>query len=123
MIEGIGVDIVEISRIRETIERWQDYFLRKIFTEGEIRYCYSKKNSYQHFAARFAAKEAVAKALATGWSGGFRWKDVEVINDESGKPSVVLYGHIRKMLTGNKILLTMSHTGDVVIAFALIAAA
>jgi len=123
MIKGIGVDLVEVSRIRETIERWQDYFLTKIFTDGEIRYCSSKKNCYQHFAARFAAKEAVAKALATGWSGGFRWKDVEVINDDAGKPSVVMYGQMKKALTGNRILLTMSHTGDIVIAFALIGTA
>ncbi|MGA2624601.1 MAG: holo-ACP synthase [Bacteroidota bacterium] len=120
MIEGIGVDLVEVGRIRDTIETWGGRFLEKIFTEAEIRYCTSKKSSYQHFAARFAAKEAVAKALAIGWSGGFRWKDVEVVNDESGKPSIVLTGHVKNLMSRSRIFLSISHTRELVVAFAVI---
>ena len=120
MIEGIGVDLVEVGRIRDTIEAWGERFLEKIFTGAEIRYCSSKKSSYQHFAARFAAKEAVAKALAIGWSGGFRWKDVEVVNDQAGKPSIVLYGHVKNLMSRSKIFLSISHTHEIVVAFAVI---
>ncbi len=120
MIEGIGVDLVEVDRIRGTIEAWGERFLEKIFTEAEIRYCTSKKSAYQHFAARFAAKEAVAKALAIGWSGGFRWRDVEVVNDKAGKPSVVLYGHVKKLMSHSRVFLSISHTREIVVAFAVI---
>jgi holo-[acyl-carrier protein] synthase len=76
MIEGIGVDVVEITRLQEAVDAWGDVFLNKIFTNKEIRYARSKSNPLPHIAARFAVKEAVAKALATGWSGGktSRWK-------------------------------------------------
>ena len=120
MIDGIGVDIVEVDRIRKTMKKFGDRFIKKIFTELQIRYCTSKKNSYQHFAARFAAKEAVAKAMSTGWSGAFRWKNVEVSNDVSGKPSIVLYGVVKKNLKGNKVMLSISHTKNIVVACAVI---
>ena len=122
MIDGIGVDIVEVDRFRGTMKKFGNRFVKKIFTDLEIRYCTSKKNSYQHFAARFAAKEAVAKAMSTGWSGAFRWRDVEVSNDDSGKPSVVLYGVVRKNLKRNRVKLSISHTKNIVVAFAVIEA-
>ncbi len=120
MIEGVGVDVVEIPRMRRTIEQWGNVFLNRIFTDQEIMYARSKKNPASHIAARFAVKEAVAKALATGWSGGFRWKDVEVENDLSGKPRVVLYGHVRQLLKGSRVLVSISHSENVVVAFAVI---
>ena len=80
MIQGVGVDVVELGRIKEMIAAQGDAFVNKIFTESEIAYCKSKPSPEQHFAARFAAKEAVSKAVQTGWSGIFRWKDVEVQN-------------------------------------------
>jgi holo-[acyl-carrier protein] synthase len=120
MIQGIGVDIVEVGRIRSAIDMWGSAFLKKIFTEGEIQYCLSKKNSYEHFAARFAAKEAVSKALATGWSGGFRWQDVEIVNEPSGQPQVILYAHVNKLLANSKVLLSLAHTESTVVAFAII---
>lgn len=120
MIQGIGVDIVDVARIRSAIDMWGSAFLKKIFTEGEIQYCMSKKNSYEHFAARFAAKEAVGKALATGWRGGFRWQDVEIVNEPSGQPRVILYEHASKLLANSRILLSLSHIESTVVAFAII---
>ncbi len=120
MIEGIGIDVVEIPRIQRAIDTWGDVFLTKIFTDRELGYARSKKNPTHHLAARFAVKEAVAKALSTGWRGGFRWKDVEVENDAAGKPSVALYGHVKNLLTGRRILVTISHSEGVVVASALI---
>lgn len=120
MIGGIGVDVVEIPRIQRAIDEWGDTFLEKIFTPHELAYARARKNTTQHIAGRFAVKEAVAKALATGWSGGFRWKDVEVENDAAGKPSVRLHGHVRDLLKGNRILVSISHSESVVVGFAII---
>lgn len=120
MIRGVGVDIIEIARIRRDIESLGPRFTEKLFTDGEIAYCSGKANPHQHFAARFAAKEAVSKALATGWAGEFRWKDVEVMNSPSGQPRIVLHGHIRKDLGNASIHLSLSHSGTHVVAMALI---
>jgi holo-[acyl-carrier protein] synthase len=120
VIEGIGIDVVEITRLQQAVDTWGDVFLNKIFTTNEIRYARSKKDPLPHIAARFAVKEAVAKALATGWSGGFRWKDVEVENDPSGKPCVVLYGRMKDLLAGSRIMVSISHSENVVVAFAVI---
>jgi holo-[acyl-carrier protein] synthase len=120
MIEGIGVDVVEIKRLQEAVTNWGDVFLQKIFTNKELRYARSKKDPVPHIAARFTVKEAVAKALSTGWSGGFRWKDVEVENDPLGKPSVVLYGKMKDLLAGSKVFVSISHSENVVVAFAVI---
>lgn len=121
MIFGIGIDIIEINRIRKSIEKFDYHFLNKIFTPTEIEYCQSKKNKYQHFAARFAAKEAIAKALATGWSKEFRWKDIEIFNEKSGMPNVKLSGNLQKFLGDDKSLkITMSHSEHYVTCFAII---
>ena len=120
MIEGIGVDVVEIPRIRRAIDVWGATFLNKVFSKQELAYAESKKSPVPHIAARFAVKEAVAKAMSTGWSGGFRWKDVEVENDTSGKPRVHLYGAARKSLDGRKIFVSISHSENVVVALAVI---
>jgi len=120
MIEGIGVDIIEIDRIREMIDRHGDSFLLKIFTDREIEYCRSKKIPYQHFAARFAAKEALSKALATGWRGDFRWKDVEISNNEQGQPSITLYGKLSALIGTDRVLLSLSHSDNSVVAFVVI---
>lgn len=121
MIFGIGIDIIEIDRIKKSIERFDKIFLNKIYTNTELEYCLSKKNKYQHFAARFAAKEAIAKALATGWSKGFRWKDIEIYNEKSGMPSVKLTGKLKEFLGTDKLLkITMSHSEHYVTCFAII---
>ncbi len=121
MIFGIGIDIIEIERIKKSIEKFDKLFLNKIFTQTELDYCLSKKNKYQHFAARFAAKEAIAKALATGWSKGFRWKDIEIYNESSGMPNVKLHGNLSDFLGLDKSLkITMSHSEHYVTCFAII---
>ncbi len=91
MIVGIGIDIVEIRRISRALQGTQG-MEGKVFTEAEIAFCSKRKNKYQHFGGRFAAKEAALKALGTGWSQGIRWKDVEITNDDSGKPILTLHG-------------------------------
>ena len=120
MVQGIGVDIVEVARVRRAIDAWGSRFLKKIFTEKEILYCTSMKNSDQHFAALFAAKEAVSKALEIGWRGEFRWQDVEIVNESSGKPRVILYKHVNKLLANSRVVLSLSHTATTVIAFVII---
>jgi len=121
MIFGIGIDIIEIERIKRSIEKFDSQFLNKIYTQTELDYCLSKKNKYQHFAARFAAKEAIAKALATGWSKEFRWKDIEIYNEKSGMPNVELKGNLKKFLSVDKSLkITMSHSEHYVTCFAII---
>jgi holo-[acyl-carrier protein] synthase len=120
VIRGVGVDIVEITRVREVSEQWGDRFLRRVFTAGELEHCLQKFNPHQHLAARFAAKEAVSKALATGWGGDFRWTDVEVVNDSSGKPQIVFHGRLREKLASSIIHVSLSHADTHVVAMALI---
>src|SRR5262245_32111844 len=92
MITGIGIDVVQNQRIRDSIERFGDRFLNRIYTEGEMEYCKKCANPHIHYAARFAAKEAAFKALGTGWAAGVKWKDVEVTRLPSGKPELELRG-------------------------------
>ena len=112
MIVGTGVDIVETSRIHRVFERHGDRFARRLFTAGEIAYCEKFKNKAERFAARFAAKEAAFKALGTGWRGGVRWVDVEVIHHPSGKPGLVLKGRAQELaqaLGVTQVALSISH--------------
>ena len=120
MLRGVGVDIVEIERIRDLARTEGPRFLERVFTPGEIAYCTAKHDAALHFAARFAAKEAVSKALATGWSGVFRWKDVEVSNDDSGRPRVVLHGRLQELLPAASVLVSISHSASHAVAMALI---
>ncbi|NUN68372.1 MAG: holo-ACP synthase [Bacteroidetes bacterium] len=120
MITGIGTDIIEISRIERSIAQYGDAFLNKLFTFTEIQYCKSKQFPTQHFAARFAAKEAFSKAVSTGWSGEFEWKNIEVRNDPTGRPDLVLYGRTAETLKGHSVFLTMSHSDTTVVAFVVI---
>ena len=120
MVKGIGVDIIEIDRIRRSIDSIGDRFLEKVYTAREISYCDAKAHRYQHYAARFAAKEALAKALSTGWAGEFRWKDVEIMNEPSGQPKISLHGSLSQKLAGADIMLSMSHSDSHVVAMVLI---
>jgi holo-[acyl-carrier protein] synthase len=120
MIKGIGVDVIEISRIYSSLERFGDSFADKVFTDREREYCNGKTNPAQHFAARFAAKEALSKALHTGWAGDFQWKNVEVINSPSGKPDLVLHGKTAEALSGANVHLSLSHSDSTVVAFVII---
>lgn len=119
MIVGIGVDIMKIQRIQKSMESFGDSFLERIFTPGEIHYCTAKNNAAQHFAARFAAKEAVSKTLATGWRGDFSWKDIEVTNDVLGQPHIALHGKLKETLAQVSIFLSLSHSEDHVVAMAV----
>jgi holo-[acyl-carrier protein] synthase len=121
MVIGIGIDIIEISRIKKSIERFGDRFLDKIFTSGEVEYCMSKANKFQHFAARFSAKEAVAKALSTGWNNEFSWQNIEVFNAPTGMPYVKLTGKLEAFLAdGKELKISMSHSTDYVTCVAII---
>jgi holo-[acyl-carrier protein] synthase len=92
MITGIGIDVVQNERIRNSIERFGDRFLHRIYTDREIDYCSKCAQPEIHYAARFAAKEAAFKALGTGWAAGVKWKDIEIERLQSGKPELHLLG-------------------------------
>ncbi|HEY4235600.1 MAG TPA: holo-ACP synthase [Lacipirellulaceae bacterium] len=91
-ILGIGTDIVECLRIARMIERHGELFIARVYTDGEIEYCSTRKAATQHYAGRWAAKEAILKALGTGWRRGISWRDIEVLNDRHGAPIVSLHG-------------------------------
>jgi holo-[acyl-carrier protein] synthase len=119
MIVGTGIDIAEVPRIRQSIERFSDRFLHRIYTAGEIRYCDSKANRVERYAARFAAKEAAMKALGTGWSHGVRWVDCEVVRLPSGRPTIAFHGkagEIAAKLGVKNAALSLSHTEEQAIA-------
>lgn len=123
MISGTGIDIIEISRIKNAVIRWKDSFLRRIFTENEINYSQAKKFSYQHLAARFAAKEAVLKAIGDSSIHRINLREVEVLNNESGKPFIRLSGEAKKIKEKKKIsdiIISMSHTHKLAVANAIV---
>lgn len=121
MVLGLGIDIIEIERIKKSIEKYGERFLNKVFTTEEIKYCDAKFNKYQHYAARFAAKEAVYKALASGWKQGLRWKDIEIQNDESGMPSINSKGKLESFLNGDtQLRISISHSVNYVTSVAII---
>jgi holo-[acyl-carrier protein] synthase len=113
MIVGTGIDIAEVPRISQAIERFGQRFLLRIFTEGEMRYCDAKANRVERYAARFAAKEAAMKALGTGWNHGVRWRDCEVIRQPGGRPSMKFHGkaaEFAERLGARNIALSLTHT-------------
>ncbi len=119
MIVGTGIDIAEVPRIAESIERFGDRFLNRIFTDGERRYCDSKANKHERYAARFAAKEAGMKAIGTGWNHGVRWRDVEVVRMPGGKPTIQFHGKAAEFATRlgtRNVSLSLTHTKDHAIA-------
>ncbi len=120
MIKALGVDIVEISRIEEAITRYGDSFTERVFTPWEIHYCRSKINPMLSFAGRFAVKEAVFKAIGTGFAEGVKWKSVEVVNDPSGQPKVRLGKAIRDHIGDKNVLISLSHSKDYAIATAVL---
>ena len=121
MVLGLGIDIIEISRIKESIDEYGDSFLQKVYTPNEIEYCSGKANKYQHFAARFAAKEAVYKAFSTSHQEGLSWQDIEITNEPSGMPVVKLNGKLKSFLSDNKDLkISISHSDNFVTCVAII---
>lgn len=115
MTKSIGVDIIEIDRVEKIISEFGESFMKKVFSEYEIKYCLSKAKPSQHFAARFAAKEAVAKALGTGFGKNLLLKDIEVRNDSNGKPEIYFKGEKEE-----RVLISISHCDHYVVAFAVL---
>lgn len=122
MIFGTGLDIIEIDRIKKSLERYSPRFENKVFTVGEINYCQSQADPGKHFAARFAVKEAVSKSLGTGISNDVGFKDIEVVNNESGKPIVKMAGRgklLFEKLNLKSIHISISHDRHYAIAHAI----
>jgi len=121
MVLGVGIDIIEIQRIIKSVERYGDRFLDKVYTTIELEYCLSKFNKFQHLAARFAAKEAVYKAVTSGWEQGISWQDIEIFNDPFGNPEVKPSGKLKTFLANDKELkISMSHSDNYVTCVAII---
>ncbi len=119
MIVGSGIDVAEVKRIEQAIQRHGRRFLERVFTPAEIAYCERHKNKGERYAARFAAKEAAQKALGTGWRGGIAWHDFEITNLTSGKPTLKLSGtaaRLARRMKVKRITLSLSHTRDLAIA-------
>lgn len=115
MIVGIGIDIAEVPRVQEAIQRFGERFLERVFTPGERRYCDSKANRVERYAARFAAKEAAMKALGTGWNHGVRWRDCEVVRMPGGRPTIHFHGKAAEFaveLGVKNAALSITHTKE-----------
>ncbi|HSZ24309.1 MAG TPA: holo-ACP synthase [Cytophagaceae bacterium] len=122
MIVGIGTDIIEVDRIKKNIEAERG-FVEKVYTKNEKEYCESKTNKAEHYAVRYAAKEAFFKALGTGWRGGMAFNEIEVINDALGKPDLIIKGETKVYLDklGKvSIYITLSHVKLMAVAFVVI---
>lgn len=121
-ILGIGTDIIECPRIGKMIEQHGELFLRRVYTDREIRYCQSRKHAIEHFAGRWAAKEAILKAMGSGWSKRISWTDLEVRNSADGEPKVLVCGGAKDVAVrrgiGN-ILISISHCRTYATAYAL----
>ena len=119
-VNSIGTDIEEIERVKEVVEHWGDRFLRRVFTDKEIDYCNSLAEKYGSLAARFAAKEAILKAIGISKGHGIKWKDIEILNNENGKPRVKLHGRACEHAKEEKVLISLSHARKYVVAMAVI---
>ncbi len=123
MILGVGTDVTEVDRIRQSIARYGERFLRRIYTETERSYAARRVNAAERFAARFAAKEAGMKAIGTGWRRGVTWKDFEVVNQPSGRPTLRLSGTARQVADAmgvDSISLSLTHTAAIAFAVVLL---
>lgn len=120
MTKGLGIDIIEVARIEKAILRYEKKFLDRIFTLKEQAYCQKHKISARHFSGRFAAKEAIVKALGTGINKDIGWTDIEILNDEKGKPIVNLSANIAKLFNNPTIQISISHCKEYATAVALI---
>ena len=123
MILGTGVDLAEVARIRQAIERHGERFVRRIYTEAEIAYVERKANRFERYAGRFAAKEAGMKAVGTGWKRGVTWHDFEVSNLPSGRPTLRLYGQAARLaeqMGVKTISLSITHTAELGMAHVIL---
>jgi len=123
MIVGTGVDITEVGRVAEAVERFGERFLRRVFTPAEVAYCSSKRNKIERLAARFAAKEAALKALGTGLRHGITWQQVEVRRQPGSRPTIALSGvaaQYAARLGVKHVSLSLSHTAEQAIAMVIL---
>ena len=120
MIQGIGIDLIETERIESAYKEHGEPFLNKLFTAREKKYCFSCKNPYPRLAGRFAAKEAISKALGTGFGSQLSWKDLEILPDDNGRPEVILSDEVKKNLSNFEVKLSISHTNNYATAVAVI---
>ena len=122
MVTGVGVDMIETERIEAKIVK-ESGFREMVFSKNEIIYCEAKAHKYEHYAARFAAKEAFFKALGTGWKNGTAFNEIEITNEESGKPEIILLGETAKTIHAmaiGKISVSLSHLKSVAAAVVVI---
>jgi holo-[acyl-carrier protein] synthase len=122
MIFGIGIDMIEIERMADKIGR-SPGFCEMVFSKNEIAYCESKTHKFEHYAARFAAKEAFYKALGSGWKNGTAFNEIEIANDEKGKPSIVLLGQTAQLIQQmeiKSIQVSLTHVRAMAAAFVII---
>jgi holo-[acyl-carrier protein] synthase len=122
MIFGTGIDIIEVDRIKNSIQKYSDRFKKKIFTQKEIDYCHSQADPAKHFAARFTVKEAVLKCFGTGMTDGILWKDIEVDKLNSGQPVLNLYGNGKELfnqLNLKHIHISITHDKTYAVAHAI----
>jgi holo-[acyl-carrier protein] synthase len=125
VIVGTGVDLAEVDRIRAAIERYGPRFVERVFTPREIAYVERKSNRFERYAARFAAKEAGMKAIGTGWRGGVRWQDFEVMNLRSGRPTLEFHGvaaRVVERLGVKAVSLSLTHTASTGMALVILEA-
>ena len=119
VVLGVGTDLIEIARIQQSVARFGDRFLHRVYTPSEIVYCRGKKNAAESFAARFAAKEAGAKALGTGISQGISWLELEVVRQPGGRPTLHLTGRAAqraRQLGVATVSLSLTHSKDIALA-------
>ena len=123
MISGVGIDLVYMPRVKNMLERWGNQIKTRLFTPVEIDYCEKKRLSYYEFSARIAAKEAFSKALGLGMKKGIRWKDIEVVNEKTGKPITNLYGRAKEICRERKIkkiVVSLSHDSSYATAIVIL---
>ncbi|MBU3911840.1 MAG: holo-ACP synthase [Candidatus Omnitrophica bacterium] len=122
MIIGIGVDIIEVWRVKKVLDKWGELFLKRVFTQRELDYANTKKFSHETLAARFACKESVLKAFGDTRIGA-RLKNIEILNDSKGKPEVILHGEVKEFADKNQldnIMVSMSHTNNYAVSNAIL---
>lgn len=118
-ILGLGNDIIAINRIKSGIDRYGQRFLDKIYTHREQEYCLRNRESARHFAGRFAAKEAVVKALGVGFRNGLGWHDIEIVNDEMGKPIAIPSQKLNDLYDNPQFMISISHCKELASAVAI----
>jgi holo-[acyl-carrier protein] synthase len=123
MIVGLGTDLIEVSRVRRSVDRYGDKFLRRVYTATEVAYAMSKRNFAERLAGRFAVKEAGMKAIGTGWRRGVTWHDFEVVNEPGGRPTLRFTGAARQIAASlgvGRTSVSITHTADMAMAVVIL---